>query len=348
MLIGVKNKPQPYFFSFIGIEYADFLQCEALKRIKLLTMKRSLFYTIILISFFSFSANAYQDSLNLDDYLIKNQIQANKTNEGLYYSFDHEGRGEYPRPGDYVKVHYSGKLLNGYEFDRSDPDDPFVFQIGYGQVILGWDKGIPLFSVGSKGRLYIPSHLGYGKVGAGKVIPPNSDLIFEIEVLEVMDIDAYDRYMEQLDKKEQKEFEENQRRQFIEDKRLINDYAAEHKLKVTRTASGLSYVIKKKGKGPNAVKGNTLVVHYEGFLLDDTPFDSSPKKKEPFKFQLGKGKAIEGWEEGLQYFKKGSEGLLLIPSQLAYGPQAIEEENINIPANSVLIFKIEVVDILTE
>jgi FKBP-type peptidyl-prolyl cis-trans isomerase len=180
------------------------------------------------------------------------------------------------------------------------------------------------------------------------VIPPNSDLIFEIEVLEVMDIDAYDRFMEQLEEKERKEFEEHQQKQFVEDKRLINDYAADHKLKVKRTASGLSYVIKKKGKGQNATKGNTLLVHYEGYLLDDSIFDSTYKKNQPFKFKLGKGKTIEGWEEGLQFFKKGSEGWLLIPSKMAYGPRSIEDSEVNIPANSVLVFKIKIVDIINE
>ncbi len=311
-------------------------------------MRRSYFFIIIFFAALPFSAYAFQDSLSLEAFFIKNQIQVNKTEEGLYYSIEQEGNGVYPKPGDYVKVHYVGKLLNGAEFDRSEVDEPFVFQLGYRQVILGWDKGILNFRVGSKGKLYVPSQMGYGRVGAGKMIPPNSDLIFEIEVLEVMDVDAYDRFMQQLDEKDRKEFEEHQRKQFIEDKRLINDYASEHKLKVTRTPSGLSYVLKKKGKGRNVVPGNTIVVHYEGYLLDDTIFDSTYKKKEPFKFQLGKGKTIDGWEEGLQYFKKGSEGWLLIPSKLAYGPQSIEDNEINIPANSVLVFKIKIVDIINE
>ncbi len=309
-------------------------------------MKRSLFFIILFIFSSSFSAFSFQDSLSLEDYFVKNQIQPKKSKDGLYYSVEQEGNGVFPKSGDYVKVHYIGKLLNETEFDRSDPNEPFVFQIGYRQVILGWDKGIPLFRVGSKGKLYIPSHLGYGNAGAGNVIPPHSNLIFEIEILEVMDIDAYDRFMEELEQKERKAFEVHKHQQFIKDKRLINDYAAEHRMKVNRTPSGLSYLIKKKGKGANATPGNTLVVHYEGYLLNNSVFDSTYKKNKPFTFQLGKGKTIDGWEEGLQFFRKGSEGWLLIPSQLAYGPRAIEEEEINIPANSVLIFKIKVVNII--
>jgi FKBP-type peptidyl-prolyl cis-trans isomerase len=315
---------------------------------KVSAMKRLQFSIFLFLILFNISAYAFQDSLSLEAFFIKNQIQANETENGLYYSIEQEGWGAFPKVGDYVKVHYVGSLLNGVEFDRSAPDEPFVFQLGYRQVILGWDKGISLFRVGSKGKLYIPSELGYGGAGAGKVIPPNSDLIFEIEVLEVMDLEAYDRFMEQLEAKERKRFEEHRQQQFVEDKKLINDYAAAHKLKVKRTPSGLSYVLKKKGKGSTAAKGNTLIVHYEGYLPDDTLFDSSFKKKKPFKFQLGNGKTIDGWEEGLQYFKKGSEGWLLIPSQLAYGPRSIDDDGIIIPANSVLIFKIKVVDILND
>ena len=306
------------------------------------------FALFTLVTLFSVPAFAFQDSLRLEDFFQKNQIQANETEDGLFYTIEREGHGMFPKPGDYVKVNYVGRLLNGKEFDRSDPNDPFVFQIGYRQVILGWDKGISLFKVGSKGTLYVPSHLGYGRAGAGKVIPPNSDLIFEIEVLEVMDIDAYDKFMEELEAKERAAFEEHQKKQFILDKRLINNYAADHRLKVKRTASGLSYIIKKKGKGPTAAKGNTLVVHYEGYLLDDTIFDSTYKKNKPFTFKLGIGKTIEGWEEGLQYFRKGSEGILLIPSKMAYGPRSIVDEDFNIPENSVLVFKIKVVDIIDQ
>ena len=301
---------------------------------------------VIFLLIYSFSAYAFQDSLSLESYFNENQIQADKTEDGLYYSIEHEGRGVYPQHGDYVKVSFVGRLLNGAEFERSDPKDPFVFQLGYRQVILGLDKGISLFRVGSKGKLYIPSNLGYGTMGAGKVIPPNSDLVFEITILEVMDIDAYDRFMEQLEEKERFEFEEHQRIQFNEDKRLINTYISEHKLKAKRSPSGMSYVIKKKGKGPNVVPGNTITVHYEGYLLDDTVFDSTYKRKQPFKFQIGKGKTINGWEEGLLHFKKGSEGWLLIPSKMAYGPRSIEDDEIKIPADAVLIFKIKVVDLV--
>lgn len=288
-------------------------------------------------------ANAL-DSIDLETYLIKNNIQAQTSEDGLYYLMDKEGRGDFPKTGDYVMVNYVGKLLDGTVFDQSG-EEPFIFQLGYRQVIRGWEKGIPLFKIGSKGTLYLAPQLGYGKTGAGKAVPPNAALIYEIEVLKIMDYDAYDRYMADLEEKERVAFERQQSVQFSTDKKLIHEYASSHKLKTKRLSSGVSYSLKKKGKGEMPGNGDIITFHYEGFLLDGQEFDSSYKRTQPFSFQFGKGKAIKGLEEALSYFKKGSEGWVLIPSKLAYGPMEIDEDGIFIPANSVLIFKVKVIKI---
>ena len=97
-----------------------------------------------------------------------------------------EGTGVSPKTGDQVKVHYTGWLTDGSKFDSSvDRGQPFVFVIGRGQVIGGWDQGVATMKVGDKVRLTIPPELGYGARGAGGVIPPNATLIFEVELLGV-------------------------------------------------------------------------------------------------------------------------------------------------------------------
>ncbi len=284
------------------------------------------------------------DSIDLETYINQNEIQAQSAGDGLYYQFFQEGRGDYPKAGDYVKVNYTGRLVDGTVFDESGKE-PFIFQLGYRQVIRGWERGIPLFRVGAKGMLYVSAQQGYGKSGAGKVIPPNAALIYEIEVLEIMDYEAYDRYMSALEEKERIAFENAQKKQFAKDKKLIHEYASARKLKTKRLPSGVSYSLKKKGKGDYPKDGDKITFHYDGFLLDDSPFDSSYKRKQAFQFEFGKGRTIKGLEEALGYFKKGSEGWILIPSKLAYGPMAIEEEGVNIPANSVLVFKVKVLKI---
>ncbi len=306
-------------------------------------MNRLTFTLFLSLSWTFTFANAV-DSIDLETYLRENNIHPKTLEDGLYYQIDEKGHGNLPNAGDYLVVNYVGKLTNGAVFDESGTE-PFVFQLGYRQVIRGWEKGLANFQIGSKGTLFVPPHLGYGKTGAGKAIPPNAALIYEIEVLKIMDYAAYDRYMVDLENKERIAFENEQKTHFSNDKKLIHEFASSKKMRTKRLSSGVSYSLKKKGKGETPKDGDVISFHYEGTLLDGSEFDSSYKRNEAFEFEFGKGRAIKGLEEGLRYFKKGAEGWVLIPSKLAYGPMEIDEEGTFIPANSVLVFKVKVLKI---
>ena len=129
-----------------------------------------------------------QESIDLQKYLQENQITVPARESGLIYIEKEAGSGAQPQPGQRVKVHYTGRLLDGTKFDSSvDRGQPFEFTIGQGQVIKGWDEGIALMKEGGKATLIIPSGIGYGARGAGEVIKPFSTLVFDVELIEVVE-----------------------------------------------------------------------------------------------------------------------------------------------------------------
>jgi FKBP-type peptidyl-prolyl cis-trans isomerase len=98
-----------------------------------------------------------------------------------------QGKGTAAKTGDTVKVHYTGTLLNGTKFDSSlDRGQPFQFKLGAGMVIKGWDEGVVGMKPGGKRKLTIPADKAYGKAGRPPTIPPNSPLVFEVELVEIV------------------------------------------------------------------------------------------------------------------------------------------------------------------
>lgn len=132
------------------------------------------------------------EQANREDQLLQNYMRANNLNgtkkaSGLYVIMEKEGSGKQPVNGSSVKVNYTGKLLDGTKFDSSlDPGrQPYEFIIGTNPVIQGWVEGLTYFRVGGKGKLIIPSKLGYGEQGNPPKIGPNQPLVFDIELLGV-------------------------------------------------------------------------------------------------------------------------------------------------------------------
>ena len=121
------------------------------------------------------------------EFLAENgkRAEVKTTATGLQYEVLEEGTGAQPSAGDQVKVHYTGKLIDGTVFESSvERGEPATF--GVTQVIPGWVEALQLMKAGAKWRLFIPSNLAYGPNGAGGVIGPNQTLIFDVELLEVI------------------------------------------------------------------------------------------------------------------------------------------------------------------
>lgn len=140
-----------------------------------------------------------EEGKTIEAYIQEKGLTASKTESGLYYVIEQEGTGEATTPGTTMYVNYAGYLLDGTLFDTSMPEiakannifdaersyEALPVNVGMGQVIPGWDEGLMLLKKGSKGKFIIPSPLGYGENGAGAMIPPNSILVFDVEVTDV-------------------------------------------------------------------------------------------------------------------------------------------------------------------
>jgi FKBP-type peptidyl-prolyl cis-trans isomerase len=187
-----------------------------------------------------------------------------------------------------------------------------------------------------------------------KELPEKKYTSVTVKILKVQDAK---QKQEEAKKAEENAKKEAEKQKGIDDK-LINEYAKKNNLKIEKTPSGLAYIIEKEGQGEKIKMGEIAKVNYKGELLNGKVFDTSieeeakkaklkqqGRKYEPFEVSVGMGQVIRGWDEGLQLLKKGSKAIFLIPSGLAYGTRAAGTD---IPANSVLRFEIEVLDVKTQ
>jgi peptidylprolyl isomerase len=228
------------------------------------------------------------------------------TSSGLQIMFTEiNPKNRQPKPGDIVKVHYTGKLTNDSIFDSSvKRGTPISFALGQGKVIKGWDEGIGYLHIGDKAVLTIPANLAYGEKKMGP-IPANSKLIFDIELIDVTE--------------------------------GAKPFDAKGKDTVS-LPSGLKYIIISKGSGIKVVSGMNVSIHYTGYFEDGKIFDSSVERGEPIQIPIGKGKVIKGWDEGITKLNVGDKAKLFIPYNLAYG----ETARGTIPAKSNLVFDVEI------
>jgi FKBP-type peptidyl-prolyl cis-trans isomerase FkpA len=153
-------------------------------------MKKSIVFLVCSLLFFAIGCE--DDSLSqeeqlakdikkIEKYLEENNLTAQKTSSGLHYIIDEQGTGSNPNAYSDVEVKYVGKFTNDEVFDQGTA----TFNLS--GVIEGWTEGIPYFKEGGKGKLLIPSYLGYGKDGFSYLIPANSVLVFDIDLIDIKD-----------------------------------------------------------------------------------------------------------------------------------------------------------------
>jgi FKBP-type peptidyl-prolyl cis-trans isomerase FkpA len=149
-------------------------------------MKHSILLVLTVTLFMACNKVSKEEQAKIDKdliiaYVAENNLSGEFTATDLWFDIETQGTGEKAYSGAQVTVAYTGYLLDGEQFDASS-DDGATFSLN--NVIEGWQQGIPKFKAGGKGKLIIPSELGYGKSGSGS-IPGNSVLVFDIELITV-------------------------------------------------------------------------------------------------------------------------------------------------------------------
>ena len=233
------------------------------------------------------------------------------TDSGLQFADLSVGDGLEAVDSNTVSTHYTMWVKGDSEdmyVSSSVNHEPITFVIGRGDMVFpGWEEGVSGMKPGGIRLLVIPPELALGEQGGG-IIPPNATLIMEIELTEVREPIKMTEVNEE-------------------------DYIV--------TESGLKYYDIEAGDGAMPTTGQTVIVHYTGWLEDGTQFDSSVDRGQPFNFQLDAGMVIPGWDEGVATMKVGGKRQLVIPAELGYGDSSAGI----IPPGATLIFDVELLDI---
>lgn len=251
-----------------------------------------------------------------------------KKSNGLEYIDDTLGTGRKADIGDLVSIRFtawmvkdsSENLFTDWSKDSTKNKEiigatpktgrPFKFLLNEKNFIKGSTDGIAGMKVGGTRTIIIPSEIAYGKQGIGP-IPPNTKLKALVTLIDAK-------------------------------KPVVANLWDVDSSKYKTTKDGLKFAIIQQGNGPKADSGDIVTVSYSGYLAkDSTKFDSSVERDEPFKFQLGTHTVMAGWDEGIALLHKGDKARFVIPPALGYGSRP----NRVIPANSTLIFDVELVDV---
>jgi FKBP-type peptidyl-prolyl cis-trans isomerase FkpA len=242
----------------------------------------------------------------LKKYIADHNINQTPTASGLYFIQATDTTGLSPTIDDVIEFEYTGKLVDGRVFGTTDSalakeKDIYYKDVVYGPVrlilaysIAGLQEGFQLMQEGEKATMILPSDIAYGANSIG-IIEPYNTLIFDIHLQHVItDPEAY---------------EQTQIRNFLDS----NNYDVEP------TESGLYYIEQEPGDSVLIKYGDLVDLYYRGYYLDGREFDSNLDDDSPIRIAVPNDMLIAGWNEGLRLMSNGSEGILIVPYDLAYG-----------------------------
>ncbi|WP_266203911.1 FKBP-type peptidyl-prolyl cis-trans isomerase [Pontibacter kalidii] len=297
----------------------------------------------------------------------KNNDEFYTTADGLTYKiFENNGKGEYENKGkvapedstgakigEFVAFHW--QMVNSEDSVFVDtreqvPGLPRIIPVMEPTMKGGLENAFMMLSAGDSGVFKVNADTLFAKT-FGQPLPPfvkpGSEITFRIKAERVMNQAEAETYQQELMQRYMEESKVRAEKQIKIDDEAIQKYVKEQNLEnVQKTESGVYYVVTEQGNGEKPTAGDVVAVHYKGTRLDGKEFDSSYNNPmsggEPIRFPLGQGRVIQGWDDAIAQLNEGSKAILLIPSPLAYGEQAPSPD---IPANSILRFDVELVDV---
>ncbi len=282
------------------------------------------------------------------------------TSDGIEYTYIKEG-SQKPKNGEFVL--YNLVVKNDEDsifistYDQNMPgylqyNDSLPRESGMDEIFLSLKKGDSIAFEANALKVF-------GEMNMPFFLDKEKNVKIQIGVIDVLDQQGVEAYFTSLQEATIKKQAESAVKQLEIDTQLIEEYIAENNIQATKTESGLFYVIEEAGSGSEIESGDTAYVHYAGYLLDGTVFDTSMKEIAqesgvyneqrdnaggygPLEVVVGQGRVIPGWDEGLGLLKQGDKAKFIIPSTLAYGDR---ETGGAIKANSILIFDVEITDV---
>ena len=267
----------------------------------------------------------------------KNRVQV--TDNGLKYQIHEQKEGtRKAKVGDIMTVHLM--LLNNKDSVLSDSHkdgNPIPLPVQVPAFKGSYEEGLTLLGKGDSATFYVSADSLFTK--NMRPLPPSVQKGTDVGIaVKVLDVQSEEEYRKEQTTKFEK--------QKVIDDKIIQDYLAKNAMagKTQKTDNGVYYVVTQPGTGPTPAPGDIVSVHYTGKLLNGKVFEDSRTSPgtggRPGQFPIGVGRVIPGWDETITKMNKGEKATLIIPSTMAYGPQG----NQLIPANSVLVFDIELVD----
>jgi len=268
----------------------------------------------------SFEAQLAKDTTTIGTFLRSKNISALKDASGVRFIIDSLVSGFPPRNNNTVKFKYVGRLLSGAIFDQG------IITGGVSSFVSGFQVGLSLLPEGSKGRFYIPSGYAYGTSGT-KGIPANSNLMFEITLLDVVT-------------------SETEKQRLATDTVAIDNYLNTNSITAIKDKTGLRYVITTLGTGGQPGLYDKVKINYTGKLLSNGTVFFTGSSEPTNIFDSRVINYLYGFQAGLPKLPVGSKATFYIPSGLGFGTQAITSGSVSVPTNSNLIYEVELVGIV--